>query len=167
MTSHSRALRIWCVVLFVLACTTVATAFWRYGRQDERAAPRPVSTAKLELPHVVRSVRQVENYTYLELMDAPDSTYWIASPQVAAEVGDQVVYSGVHPMKQFHSRALGVTFDQILFVDLVHAIGPEGTIRAGSDHSRAAPLRPEAEPLADGAAPEFDPRDGPAPEAAP
>ena len=100
-------------------------------------------------------------------MDAPDSSYWIAAPTVAAEVGDRVIYSGAHEMKNFDSKALGVKFDTILFVDLVHALAPDGTIRAGSDASRTAELRPEAAMLRDGPAPDFDPREESAPDVAP
>ncbi len=157
-SSQQRVFKLWMFVLAILACTTVATAFWRYARAPEEGRTSPAVQTKLELPHVVRSIHQVDNYTYLELMDSPDSSYWIASPRVAAEVGDQVFYHTGQEMQDFESRGLGVTFERILFVDLVHAVSPEGDVRAGSDHSRAAPLRREAAALGDSFAPDFDPR---------
>lgn len=156
----SAAIRTWCVIFALLACATAATAFWKYGAaDDEPRAARPAK--KLDLPHVVRTVRHVEKYTYLELMDAPGSSYWVAAPHTEIQVGDQVVYSGTHEMRDFHSPSLGVTFDRILFVDLVHALTHHGKIVAGSDATRDAPLRPELAELGELVAPDFDPRHEP------
>lgn len=149
------------VVLVVLACVAAGTGFWKYGMTgDEPRRPQQPET-RLDLPHVVRTVRHVEPYTYLELMDAPGSSYWVAAPRTEVRVGDQVVYSGSHEMRNFHSASLGVTFERILFVDLIHALTPEGTIVAGSDASRLAPLRPEVADLTEMAAPDYDPRSEP------
>jgi len=156
----STAVRNWSVILAVLLCVTAATAYVRFGTSDQ--TPRqPPAVHKLDPPHVVRTVKHVDKYTYLELMDAPDSSYWIAAPHIDVQVGDQVAYSGAHEMRNFHSPTLGVTFDRILFVDLVHAITADGRIVAGSDDSHQAPLRPEAAALSDSVAPEFDPREPP------
>jgi hypothetical protein len=155
----SPAVRNWSVILAILVCVTAGTAYVRFNSQE---LPRPTPAAqKLDPPHVVRTVKHVDKYTYLELMDAPDSSYWIAGPHIEVQVGDQVAYSGTHEMRNFHSPTLGVTFDRILFVDLVHAITADGRVVAGSDHSHQAPLRPEAAVLSDSVAPDFDPRQAP------
>lgn len=156
----SSAVRNWSVILAILVCVTAGTAYVRFSSKREASQPPPAAQ-KLDLPHVVRTVKHVDKYTYLELMDAPDSSYWIAAPRIDVQVGDQVAYSGTHEMRNFHSPTLGVTFDRILFVDLVHAITAEGRVVAGSDDSRQAPLRPEAAVLSDSVAPDFDPRQEP------
>jgi len=154
------AVRNWSIVVAVLVCVMAATAYLRFGTQ-QKTPRQPSVPAKLDPPHVVRTVKHVDKYTYLELMDAPDSSYWIAAPHIEIHVGDQVAYSGAHEMRNFHSPSLGVTFDRILFVDLVHALTADGRIVAGSDNSHQAPLRPEAAGLSDTAAPDFDPRQAP------
>lgn len=54
-------------------------------------------------------------YTYIQLKEA-DKTIWAAGPQVAIAKGDKVEMQGQMWMKNFNSKTLNRTFDDILFV---------------------------------------------------
>ncbi len=53
-------------------------------------------------------------YTYMKVQEGKDS-YWIAMTQRAVKVGDTIEYTEQGWMKNFHSKTLNRTFDDILF----------------------------------------------------
>ena len=53
-------------------------------------------------------------YTYMKVQDGKNS-YWIAMTQRAVKIGDTIKYSEQGWMKNFHSKTLNRTFDNILF----------------------------------------------------
>jgi hypothetical protein len=62
----------------------------------------------------VLEVHSAGGYTYL-LIQHEQGTIWTALPESKAEVGQEVIVSPGMPMKSFESKALGKTFDVIIF----------------------------------------------------
>jgi len=75
---------------------------------------------------VVGAPAGVQYATVMETMDSGGYTYallnlageeaWVAGPQTAMAVGDEVAVSGASPMENFTSSSLDRTFDVIYFV---------------------------------------------------
>lgn len=64
---------------------------------------------------VVAEVLQTTSYTYLKVNEN-DSLKWLAIPSMQARVGETYYYSEGLPMKQFESKELHRTFDEVLFL---------------------------------------------------
>jgi hypothetical protein len=113
-------------VMVLLTAVAVFVAAWKWGNWTEKqdtpnSESGPVDVASHESgwsnPAIAKTVLQVENYTYVELMLKPEECVWIASPKLNVEVGDRVVvkdYQG--EMGDFHSPTLNRTFKAIHFV---------------------------------------------------
>ena len=67
-------------------------------------------------PHSAKILESLESggYTYMKVQEGKDS-YWIAMTQRAVKVGDTIEYTEQGWMKDFHSKTLNRTFDNILF----------------------------------------------------
>src|SRR5262249_13955104 len=61
-------------------------------------------------------------YTYV-LVDSGAKKIWAAAPQFPVAVGDQVVVPEEMPMRDYHSKTLGRTFDLVYFVSEVQVAG--------------------------------------------
>lgn len=55
-------------------------------------------------------------YTYMELANT-EKRFWIAAPLMRVKVGDRVRFDQSLVMKNFNSKTLNRTFDQIIFVN--------------------------------------------------
>jgi len=55
-------------------------------------------------------------YTYMELANT-EKRFWIAAPTTKVKVGDRVRFDQSLVMKNFNSKTLNRTFDQIIFVN--------------------------------------------------
>ncbi|HET7060748.1 MAG TPA: NrfJ-related protein [Nitrosospira sp.] len=55
-------------------------------------------------------------YTYMELANT-EKRFWIAAPTTRVKVGDRVRFDQSLVMKNFNSKTLNRTFDQIIFVN--------------------------------------------------
>jgi hypothetical protein len=55
-------------------------------------------------------------YTYMELANT-EKRFWIAAPTTKVKVGDRVRFEQSLVMKNFNSKTLNRTFDQIIFVN--------------------------------------------------
>jgi hypothetical protein len=55
-------------------------------------------------------------YTYMELANT-EKRFWIAAPTTRVKVGDRVRFEQSLVMKNFNSKTLNRTFDQIIFVN--------------------------------------------------
>jgi len=55
-------------------------------------------------------------YTYMELANT-DKRFWIAAPTTRVKVGDRVRFDQSLVMKNFNSKTLNRSFDQIIFVN--------------------------------------------------
>ncbi len=73
----------------------------------------------------VKSVEQVEKYTYL-LVKAKGPAYWVALPAREIAAGSVISYRGGMLMENFDSKELGKTFERVLFLE-----GLEGDTQAG------------------------------------
>lgn len=82
----------------------------------DSAAPSQEGEQRLQgTPAVVLEFLEVERYTYARVR-TPQETYWTAGPKTAFEKGQPVRLYGGNWMYNFESKALGRTFDRILFV---------------------------------------------------
>jgi len=64
----------------------------------------------------VKEVLQVEKYTYL-LVEGAKGDLWIAAPSMEASPGETYTYQGGMMMKDFYSKELDRTFDEVFFVE--------------------------------------------------
>jgi hypothetical protein len=55
-------------------------------------------------------------YTYMELANT-EKRFWIAAPTTKVKVGDRIRFDQSLVMKNFNSKTLNRTFDQIIFVN--------------------------------------------------
>ncbi len=68
----------------------------------------------------VKEVEQVGSYTYL-LVNGKGPEYWIAVPSMEASPGETYRYQGGMLMKDFYSKELDRTFDEVMFIDALFA----------------------------------------------
>jgi len=64
----------------------------------------------------VLSTLDAPGYTYMELANT-EKRFWIAAPTTRVKVGDRVRFDQSLVMKNFNSKTLNRTFDQIIFVN--------------------------------------------------
>lgn len=79
-------------------------------------------------------------YTYVRVQEGKDSS-WVAVPQQAVKVGDQVSFSGGMEMTDFHSKTLNRTFKKLIFSEGPAGAGHGGGMKAAPSHGQAAPAR--------------------------
>ena len=58
-------------------------------------------------------------YSYLEIKEKTDETFWIAAERLDAKVGDTIRFKNEMVAKDFKSKALNRTFPEIMFVSNV------------------------------------------------
>jgi len=114
-----------------------------------KSAPFPKSPDGKHIPNhkvVVDEVIQTTSYTYLHVKEN-DTLRWLAIPSMQASKGDTYYYSEGLPMKQFESKELHKTFDEVLFLGGVSAV-PVGsnpttiTGNATDAHGQSAGAQP-------------------------
>ena len=64
----------------------------------------------------VLSTLDAPGYTYMELANT-EKRFWIAAPTMRVKAGDRVRFDQSLVMKNFNSKTLNRTFDQIIFVN--------------------------------------------------
>jgi hypothetical protein len=64
----------------------------------------------------VLSTLDAPGYTYMELANT-EKKFWIAAPTMRVKAGDRVRFEQSLVMKNFNSKTLNRTFDQIIFVN--------------------------------------------------
>lgn len=64
----------------------------------------------------VLSTLDAPGYTYMELANT-EKRFWIAAPTTRVKTGDRVRFDQSMVMKNFNSKTLNRTFDQIIFVN--------------------------------------------------
>ncbi len=93
-------------------------------------------------------------YTYIQF-EEKGKKLWVACKQMEVAAGDEIEFTKAAPMKNFHSRTLGKTFETILFVGYVKVKGADGKMRAPSN---AAPHpKPKKRPAENVSVPEGHP----------
>lgn len=79
------------------------------------------ATAAGEIHDRVAETIKVDNYVYVLL---EESNVWLAVGLVDVQAGDRIEYVGGMPMKNFYSRELDRTFEDILFVSRFKVVEP-------------------------------------------
>lgn len=80
------------------------------GNSANAAAGMPANEGK------VLSTLDAPGYTYMELANT-EKRFWIAAPTTRVKAGDRVRFEQSLVMKNFNSKTLNRTFDQIIFVN--------------------------------------------------
>lgn len=107
--------------------TSLIIAIFLLGCQNESAQSSSEQAASTQSSNVIEgtvlSTMDAGGYTYVELDNQGDKT-WIAGPLTMVSVGETVSAPGSGmPMKDFNSKALGRTFDEIFFVGVINTSG--------------------------------------------
>ncbi|RJQ46474.1 MAG: hypothetical protein C4538_06640 [Nitrospiraceae bacterium] len=101
------------------------------------------TTAAAEKTYIgtVKSAQTSGKYTYLQL-DVEGKEVWVATMpeylKVNVSPGDKVEYMGGTTMINFESKAMGKTFDTILFITRIHALNKE---MPSDDFHKKAPVK--------------------------
>ena len=85
--------------------------------QNETQAPNP-HNAQNNNPYYegeVVAVEQAGAYTYLEVKEQTEKTFWVAVSSADVKVGDYVRFQMELVTKNFKSKTLGKTFDEVMF----------------------------------------------------
>jgi hypothetical protein len=108
------------VTLFSVAC-------WAADSHpgDASQAPKAAAAASAIAGKVVETM-SVDAYTYVQVDDGTKKV-WAAAPKFAVAVGDEVSVPEGLPMRDFHSKTLGRTFDVIYFVNEIRVAGDSAT----------------------------------------
>lgn len=83
----------------------------------------PPEVAAVEFQGVVKDKIDTAGYTYL-MVEAGDTTVWLAAPEAPVEVGQTVGWNGGMLMSNFHSNSLNRNFEVLYFVERVSVVPP-------------------------------------------
>ncbi len=135
-------------ILFVLMASAILSAC--SGKdgpaRTAAAAPTPVTLAPAPNSGQILQLMQAAGYTYAEVKTGAGQTVWMAGGPLQLKVGDRVQWGDFAVMRNFSSKALGRTFEEILFVNVWGAPGgvaaqvaPHGTQTAKAGQDPSAP----------------------------
>lgn len=124
------------IVVAAAAAIIVARAAFAQGAGDA-AAPATIAGKVIE-------TMDAGQYTYVHVDDGTKKV-WAAAPHFTVAVGDSVVVPTGMVMKDFESKTLHRTFDEIYFVSDIAKAGA-----AGSDHAGAPVAAAHGAPHGDG-----------------
>lgn len=118
------------IILGLSACDVdpdVNTATAAAPQSQATAAPTPARTVQAKAPvtprenrGTVESVELAAGYSYLQV-DVQGDKFWMATSVSSFKPGERIVWKDHAVMTNFTSKALGRSFDQILFVDRIVA----------------------------------------------
>ena len=97
------------------------------------SAPAPA----LPLEGRVAETMNASGYTYLQV-ESGNHKVWVAAPELAVKVGDQVTVKDGAPMTNYHSKTLNRTFDVVYFAGSV-AVNNRPTAAAATPSASKAP----------------------------
>ena len=103
------------IALLLLGCQKES------AQSSSEKAP-PVQQPPSAIEGTVLSTMDAGGYTYVEV-DSQGNKIWIAGPATKVTVGEKVSAPGGMPMKNFNSKSLGRTFDEIFFVGAIMTPG--------------------------------------------
>lgn len=92
---------------------------------------------------IVSETIKVESYSYIRI-NQQGNDIWLASTPIEVSNGDQVRYSGEFQMKDFYSKTLERTFPDILFVNQIEVISPDGMEAVTGPNTPVAASNPHA-----------------------
>ena len=85
--------------------------------QGEAVPPQAASTAPTtQNTGTVLSTEAAAGYSYIEVESGDGAIVWLAAPQTAIAVGQEIEWYGASKMTNFNSPSLGRTFPEVLFV---------------------------------------------------
>ncbi|MGK2944826.1 MAG: nucleotide-binding protein [Desulfuromonadales bacterium] len=113
---------IFCIALFSLTlfagCSEDKPApTTEAAKPSAQAAPAAAEAAPGKTGKVLETM-DAAGYTYIQV-DTGSETLWVAAPQFAVKVDDDVVIPEGMPMADYHSKTLDRTFDVVYFVPSV------------------------------------------------
>jgi hypothetical protein len=113
----------------LLAVTSASFAQTPPGHPTVDEADRALHNANAQLPNKgkVLETMNAGGYSYLLVSDAGKER-WIAVNQIEVKVEDFVRYSQGMAMRNFHSKALDRTFEEILFATSITIEGSHPTV---------------------------------------
>ncbi|MDO9594524.1 MAG: hypothetical protein Q7J19_05995 [Lutibacter sp.] len=104
-----------------------------YSKVNNAAAAPKTDIHKI----VVKEVLDGGNYLYLNV-DESGQNYWMAITNMPVTVGDTYYYDGGMVMKDFESKQLNKTFDEIVFANTVRTTEIEAEAPAEAEHTHTA-----------------------------
>jgi len=118
-------------ILFLLLAAAVTFAACENKKEEQPEINQNQMQASKSESHQIKVLETVDasNYTYLRV-DENGKEYWIAAPQMTAQVGGTLYYRGGMEMLNFESKSLNRTFAKILFVDKVSSSADGGVMEA-------------------------------------
>lgn len=106
------------------------------ARSPNQDGPQPLADP---LRGKVKETMDAGGYTYVLLASA-DREVWAAAKQFPVAVGNEVELAGLMPMRDFHSRALDRTFEEIQFVGRAAVVGENAATSAVAPH-QSSPMQ--------------------------
>lgn len=117
------------------------------SRSSEKSGPQPLGDP---LRGKVTETMDAGGYTYV-LLASEDRAVWAAAKQFPVAVGNEVELAGLMPMRDFHSRALDRTFEEIQFVGRAAVVGTNAAASAAPQPSSPMQEMPPGHPPISGA----------------
>jgi len=80
--------------------------------------PDPMYKEQENKPYYQGEIINIEHggsYTYLEILESTDMSFWIVVDKVEAKKGDFVMFQEQLVAQDFYSKALNKTFDEVMF----------------------------------------------------
>ncbi len=113
-------------VIVAVALALVLVAGCKNGeKKAEKTEPAaPVVQADAGISGKVAETMDASGYTYV-LVDTGKEKIWVAGPQTALKVGDEVYVPGGSPMPNFESKTLKRTFEKIIFAPSIMVGGAD------------------------------------------
>lgn len=108
-----------------------------YGTSTEQHAQAKApadSDVQLNTPHIANVLETINSggYTYAKV-DEKGNIYWIAGPQSNISVGSSISFLEQMVMKDFTSKSLNKTFDQLVFVSAIISTDGSGKKTAAAN----------------------------------
>lgn len=100
------------------------------GKPTTPPAAQPKSGVQPPVPlrGTVKETMASGGYTYI-LLTTEQGEVWAAAQQLAVAVGDEVELGGMMPMRDFKSKTLNRTFEEIQFVSSARVVGSSPTAK--------------------------------------
>ena len=135
------------IVAFALALSLVAGCKnnVKKAEKTEPAAPAAAQADTSAINGKVAETMDASGYTYV-LVDTGKEKIWVAGPQTALKVGDEVYIPSGSPMPNFESKTLKRTFDKIIFAPSIMVGGADQAMPTAQASN--AP-KPQAAPAAE------------------
>jgi hypothetical protein len=119
-------------IISVVAIVAVLLYVFLYRNNEQEITPTPEGNVEIIEEPIHNHDHEEENikpfyqgeiisiehggaYTYLEILEKTEMSFWIVVDKVDAKKGDFVMFQEDLVAENFHSKALDKTFDEIMF----------------------------------------------------